>query len=32
MITSVRHARLFAIAAHKGQKRKYTGEPYVVHP
>jgi calcineurin-like phosphoesterase family protein len=30
----VEKARLFATAAHSaiGQKRKYTGEPYIVHP
>jgi (p)ppGpp synthase/HD superfamily hydrolase len=30
----VEHARIFATAAHAaiGQKRKYTGEPYIVHP
>lgn len=26
------HAREFAFAAHAGQKRKYTGEDYIVHP
>jgi (p)ppGpp synthase/HD superfamily hydrolase len=25
-------AREFASNAHKGQERKYTGEPYIVHP
>ena len=25
-------ARVFATAAHEGQVRKYTGEPYIVHP
>jgi (p)ppGpp synthase/HD superfamily hydrolase len=25
-------ALLFALHAHEGQKRKYTGEPYIVHP
>ena len=25
-------ARAFASAAHKGQKRKYTGDEYIVHP
>lgn len=25
-------ARAFAAAAHLGQKRKYTGDPYIVHP
>ena len=28
----VRRARDFAAAAHEGQTRKYTGEPYIVHP
>lgn len=30
----IEKARLFAIAAHAaiGQVRKYTGEPYIVHP
>ncbi len=30
----VRKAQVFAMAAHAavGQKRKYTGEPYIVHP
>jgi (p)ppGpp synthase/HD superfamily hydrolase len=28
----VRRARDFAATAHEGQKRKYTGEPYIVHP
>ena len=33
-MTLVEHARIFATAAHAavGQTRKYTGEPYVVHP
>lgn len=33
-MTLVERARLFATAAHAavGQTRKYTGEPYVVHP
>jgi (p)ppGpp synthase/HD superfamily hydrolase len=25
-------AMSFALVAHRGQKRKYTGEPYIVHP
>jgi (p)ppGpp synthase/HD superfamily hydrolase len=25
-------ALIFALHAHEGQKRKYTGEPYIVHP
>jgi (p)ppGpp synthase/HD superfamily hydrolase len=34
MTTLVERARVFATAAHAavGQKRKYTGEPYIVHP
>ena len=30
----VRKAQVYAMAAHAavGQKRKYTGEPYIVHP
>lgn len=28
----VRRARAFAAAAHAGHTRKYTGEPYIVHP
>lgn len=28
----VARARYFAAKAHAGQKRKYTGEPYIVHP
>jgi (p)ppGpp synthase/HD superfamily hydrolase len=28
----VRRAEAFAAKAHEGQKRKYTGEPYIVHP
>lgn len=28
----VRKAQKFATRAHKGQVRKYTGEPYIVHP
>lgn len=28
----VDEARAFATEAHKGQVRKYTGEPYIVHP
>jgi len=33
-MTLVERARVFATAAHAavGQRRKYTGEPYVVHP
>jgi (p)ppGpp synthase/HD superfamily hydrolase len=34
MMNTVERAKVFAIAAHAavGQTRKYTGEPYVVHP
>lgn len=33
MITDLEHrAREFAFTAHAGQKRKYTGEDYIVHP
>lgn len=33
MITErITKARRFAAAAHAGQVRKYTGEPYIVHP
>jgi (p)ppGpp synthase/HD superfamily hydrolase len=34
MMNTVERARIFATAAHAavGQTRKYTGEPYVVHP
>lgn len=34
MMNTVERARVFATAAHAavGQTRKYTGEPYVVHP
>lgn len=28
----VKRADAFAAKAHEGQKRKYTGEPYIVHP
>lgn len=28
----IKKARKFATRAHKGQFRKYTGEPYIVHP
>lgn len=28
----IERARAFATAAHAGQARKYTGEPYIVHP
>ena len=28
----IKKARKFATRAHKGQVRKYTGEPYIVHP
>ena len=28
----IARARYFAAKAHAGQKRKYTGEPYIVHP
>jgi len=31
-ITLVEDARVFAALAHRGQVRKYTGEPYVTHP
>ncbi|MDO3380440.1 HD domain-containing protein [Geoalkalibacter halelectricus] len=32
MISLIRRVKLFAEIAHRGQVRKYTGEPYVVHP
>jgi (p)ppGpp synthase/HD superfamily hydrolase len=34
MMNTVERARIFATAAHAavGQTRKYTGEPYIVHP
>ncbi len=32
MSGQVQHAARFAAQAHGGQKRKYTGEPYVSHP
>jgi len=34
MLTLVEKAKIFATAAHAavGQRRKYTGEPYIVHP
>ena len=28
----VARARAYAVAAHHGQVRRYTGEPYIVHP
>ena len=28
----ISEATMFAIEAHGDQRRKYTGEPYVVHP
>ena len=28
----IQHATVFATQAHSGQKRKYTGDDYVVHP
>ena len=28
----IEKAKQFATAAHAGQKRKYTGEDYIVHP
>lgn len=31
-ISTPARALLFALHAHDGQKRKYTGEPYIVHP
>jgi len=31
-VTLEHRARLFATVAHYGQARKYTGEPYIVHP
>ena len=31
-MTLVAHAHLFALRAHHGQQRKYTGEDYIVHP
>jgi len=31
-MTLVEKAKIFATKAHKGQVRKYTGEPYIVHP
>ena len=32
MTDLVTKAALFAEKAHRGQLRKYTGEPYIVHP
>ena len=32
MNTLENKAHLFALRAHQGQTRKYTGEPYIVHP
>tara|TARA_B100001094_G_C17819687_1_gene617858 strand:+ start:158 stop:697 length:540 start_codon:yes stop_codon:yes gene_type:complete len=32
MMTTLKYIEEYASAAHLGQKRKYTGEPYVVHP
>lgn len=32
MSNVIRAARLFAEKAHDGQIRKYTGEPYIIHP
>ena len=32
MSNIIKTARRFAEEAHKGQKRKYTGEPYINHP
>lgn len=32
MTTRIERAILFATRAHRNQKRKYTGEPYVTHP
>ncbi|NDF14778.1 HD domain-containing protein, partial [bacterium] len=31
-MTLVEKARQFATLAHEGQVRKYTGQPYIVHP
>jgi (p)ppGpp synthase/HD superfamily hydrolase len=31
-VTMIYRALMFAKAAHKGQNRKYTNEPYIVHP
>ena len=28
----IERAEVFAVQAHGPQKRKYTGEPYIVHP
>jgi len=30
-VSLVDKARIFAVEAHRGQERKYTGQPYVVH-
>lgn len=32
MLNMIMAARLFAEKAHDGQERKYTGDPYIVHP
>jgi len=32
MTTTLKYIEEYAAAAHLGQKRKYTGEPYIVHP
>ena len=32
LLDLTRAARAFAAKAHEGQVRKYTGEPYIVHP
>lgn len=32
MDTLVQSAMTFAMNAHEGQKRKYSGEPYIIHP
>lgn len=32
MITEYNRALMFAASAHRGQVRKYTGEPYITHP
>ena len=31
-MTLEEHALLFAVMAHNGQVRKYTGDPYITHP
>jgi len=31
-MNKIKKAHDFAVAAHEGQKRKFTGEDYIVHP